>query len=262
MNFQRVWAVVLRHLRLTIRDFGHLATLFYWPLLDMLLWSFTGRWIQSAQAATPNIGLVLVIGMFFWQIINRSGFEIALCLVEELYSYNIVNLFSTPLRLREWIVAAIILSLITAGIVGLYCFCLIKLVYGIELSYLVPKIIPFIIPLFLSGSWIGFMTSIPVIYIGVRAQALVWIMGWLFAPFIGAFYPLEVLPSWAQKISYCLPMTYIFEGMRAYFLRQESPLHYLCGSLLLSFFYNGIFILLFAYTFKKSKQYGLARLVD
>ena len=39
-------------------------------------------------------------------------------------------------------------------------------------------------------------------------------IGGIFAPFSAVFYPITALPQWAQNISWCLPTTYIFEGMR------------------------------------------------
>ena len=37
----------------------------------------------------------------------------------------------------------------------------------------------------------------------------------LIQPLSAVFYPVDVLPSWLQRIAYLLPSTHVFEGMRA-----------------------------------------------
>jgi len=81
-------------------------------------------------------------------------------------------------------------------------------------------------------------------------------------PFSGAYYPIEVLPAWAQKVSAMLPMSYVFTGMRQYVLHNQSPAPLLLKGYLLSTVYAIGAIALFVYCFKRSKQNGLARLID
>lgn len=52
-----------------------------------------------------------------------------------------------------------------------------------------------------------------------RGNPLNWIFGNLSWVLGGVFYPVSVLPSWIQKISYLLPITYSLEGMRMALLR-------------------------------------------
>jgi ABC-2 type transport system permease protein len=37
----------------------------------------------------------------------------------------------------------------------------------------------------------------------------------LFLPLTCVYYPVTVLPGWLQIVAWCLPPTYVFEGMRA-----------------------------------------------
>ncbi|MBS0634138.1 MAG: ABC transporter permease [Verrucomicrobia bacterium] len=54
----------------------------------------------------------------------------------------------------------------------------------------------------------------------------VFLLGGLFAPFSDVFYPVSVLPTWAQHISWCLPTTYIFEGVRIILHKGSFPVEY------------------------------------
>jgi ABC-2 type transport system permease protein len=98
--------------------------------------------------------------------------------------------------------------------------------------------------------------------LGKRGIELGFVIAWFLAPFSGAFYPLEILPTWAQKFSSLLPMSYVFQGMRGYVMFQQDPTVYLLKGYVMSIIYAACAIVLFMYCFNKSKQKGLARLVD
>jgi ABC-2 type transport system permease protein len=54
-----------------------------------------------------------------------------------------------------------------------------------------------------------------VLRFGPASEWFVWPIPAVMAPFVGVFYPISTLPHWMQFISYLLPPTYVFEGMRA-----------------------------------------------
>ena len=47
-----VWTIVLRFMQVWKRDPNLLLAMFYWPLLDILIWGFLGAWIQQAQSTS------------------------------------------------------------------------------------------------------------------------------------------------------------------------------------------------------------------
>ena len=95
-----------------------------------------------------------------------------------------------------------------------------------------------------------------------RGIELGFVIAWFLAPFSGAFYPLEILPTWAQKFSAMLPMSYVFQGMRGYVMYEQDPTAHLVKGYVMSAVYALFAIVLFVYCFNRSKQKGLARLVD
>lgn len=44
-----------------------------------------------------------------------------------------VNIFATPIRISEWIIATILLTIGTSLFVTCYCIAAVKLVYGIHI---------------------------------------------------------------------------------------------------------------------------------
>jgi ABC-2 type transport system permease protein len=75
-------------------------------------------------------------------------------------------------------------------------------------------LVPFLLVLFLFGIALGIFGSALVLRLGPASEWFIWPIPGLLSPFVGVFYPLSTLPHWMQSISYLLPPSYVFEGMR------------------------------------------------
>ena len=106
----------------------------------------------------------------------------------------------------------------------------------------------------------GFAGAAVIIYYGRKVQSVAWIAGFALAPFSAVYYPVKVLPGWAQAIAYALPMTYIFEGMREVLRGASMPIGDLVISFALNFLYLALAVAFFAWMFERSRERGLSRL--
>ena len=141
MKIYRIKAVILRHIILTFRDFHRFIDLIYWPLLEIVIWGFTARWVQSSQEGqSSQISLALLTALIFWQVILRAQFEISLGFLDELWSHNLINLFSTPIKLSEWIIAVTIVGVVK---------CLFTFVFGAFVIWLLYSLIIILPPFIL-----------------------------------------------------------------------------------------------------------------
>lgn len=261
MDLQRIYAVILRYTRLIPRDINRLIMVLFWPLLDVIIWGFLGLWI-SKQNSNPEYQIIVLTAILLWQIVGRLGVEMGLVLFEEIWSGNLINFFATPLKQSEWVLGAIaFVSMLILLIVG-YCSLLIHFLYGTSLITLLTNLAIFGPSLFLSGILLGLCALNIVLALGKKGSEAAFVVAWGMAPFVGAFYPTEVLPAWAQKISACLPMSYVFEGMRSHVQHGTNPTHAIATSLVLNIVYIFGAALLFAYMFKRSKNIGLKHLMD
>lgn len=102
ISFMPIWAVVLRHARVWRRDVNFMLFAFYWPILDILIWGFLGRWIQQSNTQFHNYEAAALLGILLWQAAIRGCNVMIMSFTEELWSNNIVNFFSLPLRIAEW----------------------------------------------------------------------------------------------------------------------------------------------------------------
>lgn len=262
MNFfSPAWAVAIRHMRLWRRDPNVLLFSLYWPILDILVWGFLGSWIALSSPQTlPFYTEAALLGILLWQVVGRGANVMLVGLCEELWSHNLINLFSLPLKVTQWMAGIIILYGIMTLIIAAVCMGIMSVLYSLPISWMIATFFIFLPPLFLSGIWLGFTCLQFVITFGRRGVELGHVIGWFFLPFSGAYYPVDVLPSWAQKVSMVLPMSYIFEGMRGYVMYGRSFTGNYALGLVLSLFYAMIAIVGFVYCFNRSKKKGLARL--
>lgn len=263
ISFASIWAIVLRHIRLWKRDPNILLAGLSWPLLDILVWGFLGTWIQQSQATQfHNFEVTALLGILLWQIVGRGCNIICMTFSEELWSNNIVNLFSLPLRTVEWLCGAILFYAIMITITTIICMLVIFGLYDVSMWSIISTFLIFLPPLFFSAIWVGFTCLQIIVILGKRGIELGLVFAWFLLPFSSAYYPIEVLPHWGQMISAWLPMSYVFQGMRGYLMHQQDPTLWLVKGYALSIVYSTCAVLLFVYCFNRSKQKGLARLAD
>ncbi|MEZ5315616.1 MAG: ABC transporter permease [Chlamydiales bacterium] len=260
MNLQRILGIFFRYTYVMQKGLMHLSDLFYWPLVDILLWGLASIWIQSQEMHREDLPLILMTALIFWQISWRGSVDISISLLEELWQRNMVNLFSTPLKFSEWITGMILVSLCKLTLTVSFGALIVYLLYTINVFTIGWAFLPFALSLILFGWTMGFLASSAIVYWGHSVQMFAWMIGGLFAPFSGVFYPVAILPKWAQIISYCLPTTYIFEGMRSILTTGVFPFHNFLISIGMSILFLMGSIFLFKFMFEKSRNKGFGNL--
>jgi ABC-2 type transport system permease protein len=122
------------------------------------------------------------------------------------------------------------------------------------------KVLPFIFILILSSMWMGFFVSALIIRYGNKIQALAWSFSWMIAPFSAVYYPVSVLPTWAQWISAITPTSYMFEAARYLVATGNIDWTLLTKSLILSIILLALSLSYFTYAFKKRLESGILKL--
>lgn len=263
ISWSPIWAVTLRHLRLYRRDPNLPFMVLYWPLLDILTWGFLGAWVQqSGITEFHNYELVALLGVLLWQVAGRGATPIAFTMCEEIWQNNVINIFSLPLRMIEWILGTICYFTFMVAAVGLASILCIYAFYELPLSTLLYNYFLFFPPLYFCGIWLGFTCLQIIILTGKRGIELAFVVIWFLLPFSGAYYPMEVLPDWGQRLGALFPMSYVFTGMRNHLMHGHNPGINLLKGYVLSIGYAIGAILLFIYLFNRAKHKGLTRLTD
>jgi ABC-2 type transport system permease protein len=256
-------AILLRYFYVWKSDYNTMLASLYWPLLDILIWGFLGSWIeQSGNQGLANYQFVALLGILLWQVVGRGSNIILAAFNEELWSNNIVNLFSLPVRLSEYILAITIFYITMILFTNLVCMVIIPLLYPISFFVILSSFLTFFLPFLLCGMWLGFIALAILVTFGKRGTEIAYIVSWFLLPFSGAYYPITVLPSWAQKFSLCFPMSYLSEAVREYYLHNTLLINNIIIGSVLALFYLILGVSCFVHCFNASKKKGLSRLIE
>ena len=140
--------------------------------------------------------------------------DLATGFLEELWSRNLLNLFSTPLSVSEYLTGLIIVNLLKAMIGMLAAALTAWVCYAYDFFPNFVEFIPFMLNLALFGLAIGVIIIGLIIRYTTRIQTLAWSFAGLLMPFSCVFYPLSSLPIYLHPLAWALPTTHTFEGMR------------------------------------------------
>lgn len=218
MSIRRTLAIVLRQIYLIRATFSRVFPLFAWIVVDMVLWGFLTKYLNTIASPGFNFVPVLLGAVLLWDFFIRIMQGVTMAFFEDVWSRNFLNIFATPLLVSEY-VAGLVLSSIMTSVVGLTAMVFVAGIF-FKLSFFVYglMILPFLLVLFLFGIALGILGSAVVLRFGPAAEWFIWPIPALISPFAGVLYPISTLPEWMQVVSRLLPPSYVFEGLRAIIL--------------------------------------------
>ena len=256
ISLHRIGALALRYLYLLRRSWVRIIELAYWPTVQMILWGFITQYLVHNSSVLNQATGLLLSGVLLWDILFRSQLGLSVVFFEELHARNLAQLFVSPLRPIELIVALMCISLVRT-LIGVGIAVLLALpFYGFNLFSLGPPLAGFFLNLLLMGWAIGLLVSALVLRYGMGAESIAWAAIFALAPLCGIYYPVATLPGWLQPLSWALPASYVFEGMRAVLLDHTFRLDYLLYAMLLNAGYLGLGIGVFLATVHKARECG------
>jgi ABC-2 type transport system permease protein len=215
MNLRVISALVWRYLFLYTRTPMRLVELVFWPMVDLLIWGFLSVYIkQNTEGAFANQISFLVGAMILWDVIFRAQQGVAVSFLEDVWTRNLLNVFVAPVRTLEYLAATFGVGALRI-MVTVTCMSVVAwLLYAFNVFSLGLALLPFFANLLLCGWALGMVATALILRWGQAAESLAWAVPFFIQPFCAVFYDLSSLPSWAQKLSNCMPPTYVFEGMR------------------------------------------------
>jgi ABC-2 type transport system permease protein len=214
MNLTRVSAIVLRQYYLMRGSPARVFPLFAWIAIDIVLWGFITRYLNSVAHAGFDFVPALLGAVLLWDFLIRVMQGVTLAFFEDVWSRNFLNFFATPLTIFEYLAGLVATGIVTS-LLGLAVMLFLAWVaFGLTFFIYGLAIAPFLFVLFLSGIALGIFGSALVMRLGPASEWLIWPIPTLVSPFAGVFYPVSVLPPWMQAVARALPPSYVFEGMR------------------------------------------------
>jgi ABC-2 type transport system permease protein len=214
-SVNRVAAMVRRYWYLLRSSWPRVLDLVYWPTVQMLMWGFLQLYVSQNGGPFVRTAGIFIGAVLLWDILFRGQLGFSISFLEEMWSRNLGNLMMSPLRPVEFVASLMIMSVVRL-LIGMIPVTLLALAFfGFNLWSLGFALTAFFANLLLTSWAIGIFVAGLLLRNGMGAESMAWTIMFLFLPLTCVYYPVTVLPHWLQYVSWSLPPTYVFEGMRA-----------------------------------------------
>ncbi len=256
MNLIRIYGLFLRHFYLITRSFPRILDLIYWPTIQITLWGFISNFFATYSTYYNNaVGIILTCAILY-DFLFRTSIGFNMLFLEEIWSRNFTNLFISPMKISEIIVSLIGTALIRALIGLIPAILLTSPLFGISIIDLGIYLFFLFLSLYIFGITLGILVSAGLLRFGPSFENIAWSTMFLLAPFGCIYYPVEILPSFFQKIAFGMPLVYIFEEARTILLNNTVSMENIYKALSLNVLYLVISIGLFYYSFNQARKRG------
>jgi ABC-2 type transport system permease protein len=213
MSFKRIKAVLLEEFYITRASLEVIIDLFFLSIMSVIVFGYFSLFL-SRQLEGPE-SHYLLLGMLLWEVVRVTQYSISLGAMWEVWSRNLTNLFVTPLRLQEYLAAAVI----SGAVKSVLILCVVTSISVVLFDFSVTEIglinlaLAFV-NLSIFAVAIGLMVLGIVFRYGTRIQALAWGIIFLFQPLTAVYFPVATLPSFLEAVAHALPPTYVFQMAR------------------------------------------------
>jgi ABC-2 type transport system permease protein len=259
-SLRRIGAMLARHFFLIRKSWPRLFSFAYYPVMQLLVWGFVTQYLgpQSAsQGVLQAVPGILLTGVLLWDVLVRGELGVFLSFLEEMYSRNLGNLFVSPLRLHEFVIAQMLMSIVRVVIGSGVALLVAVLFFDLQIARQAFALSLCLGCLLMFGWAVGMLANGLVLRFGLGAEEIGWAVVFLVGPLSGAYYPISVLPSWLQNVAYALPTAWAFEAMRAALIEGQIAWSLLGMSMLLNVLYFTACAFLFWRFVESGRERGL-----
>ena len=256
MDFNKIYALGLRHLYLIMNSFPRVLDLIYWPTVQIFLWGFISKFFTlNSEYYNNTVGVILTAAILY-DFLFRASISFNMMFLEEIWSRNFTNLFIAPLKLKEIIVSLIFTALIRTLIGLVPAIMLTSPLFGVSILKLGLPLLFLFLSLYLFGITLGLFVSSGLIRFGPSFENIAWASLFFLAPLGCIYYPIEILPNMLQIIAKILPLVHIFEEMRSILMTQTVNYINIFKSIGISLIYFTLGIIVFYISYFGAKKRG------
>lgn len=256
-----IHALVTRQVLLYTRNPVRGIELFFWPIVQLLLWGFVTLFLQK-QAGAGADGfqrfITFLIGaIILWDALFRSQQGVAISFLEDVWTRNLLNVFAAPIHMTEYLAASFAVGFLRVVITALAMATIAAAAYSFQLFQFEWMLIAFYGNLMMFGWTLGVVATALVLRWGHAAESLAWAIPFMIQPFACVFYGAEVLPAWMRVVAMAMPPAHVFEGMRSLLATGEIHPGGLFAAAGLNVLYMAAAGALFARTLRAARERGL-----
>ena len=256
MNWNKIFALSMRHVYLIKGSFPRILDLIYWPTIQIFLWGFISKFFTlNSTYYSDTVGIILSAAILY-DFLFRSSISYNMMFLEEIWSRNFTNLFIAPIKLSE-IIAALTLTAIFRTLIGLVPAALLAIpLFGISIFKIGIPLVFLLLALYIFGVTLGLLVTSGLLRFGPSFENIAWASLFFLAPLGCIYYPIEILPDWLQTISKLLPLVHIFEEMRNILMNEVVNVYQIGKSIIMSLLYFVFGALTFYASYSGAKNRG------
>ena len=256
MNWNKIYALSLRHIYLIKGSFPRILDLIYWPTIQIFLWGFISKFFTINSSYYNNTVGIILSAAILYDFLFRSSISYNMMFLEEIWSRNFTNLFIAPIKLSE-IIAVLTFTAIFRTLIGLFPASLISIpLFDVSIFKIGLPLIFLLTTLYIFGIALGLLVTSGLIRYGPSFENIAWASLFFLAPLGCIYYPIEILPEWLQVIAKLIPLVHIFEEMRNILINNIISYYDVFKAFLISLIYFVLGVLVFYYSFVGAKKRG------
>ena len=256
MNWNKIFALSLRHIYLIKGSFPRILDLIYWPTIQIFLWGFISKIFTLSSSYYENTVGIILSAAILYDFLFRSSISYNMMFLEEIWSRNFTNLFIAPIKLSE-IITALTFTAIFRTLIGLVPASIIAIpLFGVSIFKLGVPLVFLLIALYIFGVTLGLLVTAGLLRFGPSFENIAWASLFFLAPLGCIYYPVEILPAWLQIIAKLLPLVHIFEEMRNILIYDTINYYQILKATLISLVYFILGIIVFYWSYDGAKDRG------
>ena len=256
MNWDKNYALSLRHIYLIKGSFPRVLDLIYWPTIQIFLWGFISKFFTLNSTYYENTVGIILSAAILYDFLFRSSISYNMMFLEEIWSRNFTNLFIAPIKIKE-IIAALTFTAVFRTLIGLIPAALLAIpLFGVSIFKIGVPLIFLLISLYIFGVTLGLLVTSGLLRFGPSFENIAWASLFFLAPLGCIYYPVEILPEWLQLIAKLLPLVHLFEEMRSILIDNIVNYRAVFKACLISFVYFIIGIIVFYISYGGAKKRG------
>ncbi len=256
MNFNKIYALGLRHLYLISNSFPRVLDLIYWPTVQIFLWGFISKFFtENSEYYSDTVGVILTAAILY-DFLFRASISFNMMFLEEIWSRNFTNLFIAPIKISE-IITSLTLTAVLRTLIGLIPAAILAIpLFGVSIFKLGLPLLFLLIALYLFGVSLGLLVTSGLLRFGPSFENIAWASLFFLAPLGCIYYPIEILPDVLQTIAKGLPLVHIFEEMRNILLNDIINYSDIVKSISISIVYFVFSVIIFYISYFGAKKRG------
>lgn len=210
LNLNVIWSGFCMESKRIVRHNSFFFCSILFPLLNMMLVALYYQYSQKEQDI-----LLAVIGSGLMGVWLASAFITAYNVLVERWSSTLELLIAAPSSLQLWILGRSLASTTLSLISMLVTLSCAYFVIHVKLTIKYPFL--FVLMMLIIALTLTFLGSIiSSLFVLTRAaEALIDVMVYPIYILSGLVFPISILPSWLQPLSFCMPLHWASVGLQA-----------------------------------------------